>query len=121
MMRLLKEAPWVNRSLPEMGYRGNELRRIKFFLVESEEKDPAKVPETLRRYHYPGWQWRSMRHYRSINSNPDIKQLVKECSKLAFILGESEKKKVVINHIIETEYKDESDNIGWHDDKQSDI
>ena len=121
MVRLLRTAPWVDRNLPEMYFRGNVLRRTKFFLVESKERDPTKIPENLRRYRYPGWQWKSMLHYRSINSNADVKELVRKCSKLNYILGDDEKKKVVLNHVIGTEYKDGHDDIGWHEDRPVDI
>eukprot|EP01111_Echinosteliopsis_oligospora_P013093 TRINITY_DN4604_c0_g2_i1.p1 TRINITY_DN4604_c0_g2~~TRINITY_DN4604_c0_g2_i1.p1 ORF type:complete len:268 (-),score=49.90 TRINITY_DN4604_c0_g2_i1:7-810(-) len=108
MQDLQSNAQWVDRSAPEMKYRGKELKRTKFFLVESVEAMP--------RYRYPGATWRSLLNYHTISSMANVSYFVEKLQEMKI-----DSKEVKINHVIGTLYKDGADNIGFHADKMMDI
>jgi len=97
----LAKIPLADRTAPHMRYRGHELHRSKFFLVDSLELVPI--------YSYPGFQYRSViEEYKPIASYPmiaAIQQLLPHKT----------------NHVIGTLYRDGSDNIGFHTDKTKTI
>eukprot|EP01126_Amoeba_proteus_P055009 TRINITY_DN679_c0_g1_i3.p1 TRINITY_DN679_c0_g1~~TRINITY_DN679_c0_g1_i3.p1 ORF type:complete len:213 (+),score=43.64 TRINITY_DN679_c0_g1_i3:50-640(+) len=127
---LMEIGPFVPRDSEVMLYRGNQLARTKFFLVEDSTKSASKdqPPKMIRKYVYPGWQWESLMFYRSIDCVKPISDLVKvfhEQITYSFsdhpIEGEDERKRSVVNHVIGTKYISGEDNIGWHNDKTKDI
>eukprot|EP01111_Echinosteliopsis_oligospora_P013092 TRINITY_DN4604_c0_g1_i1.p1 TRINITY_DN4604_c0_g1~~TRINITY_DN4604_c0_g1_i1.p1 ORF type:complete len:272 (-),score=58.40 TRINITY_DN4604_c0_g1_i1:51-866(-) len=108
MQDLQSNGQWVDRSAPEMKYRGKELKRTKLFLVESVEEMP--------RYRYPGATWRSLLNYHTISSMPNVSFFVEQMEEIKI-----DSQEVKINHVIGTLYKDGADNIGFHADKMKDI
>jgi len=50
-------APWVSRENKSMLYRGNELKRRKFFLNRGPPVNDAGQPAVLFKYGYPGMTW----------------------------------------------------------------
>ena len=111
-----ERAPWTNPASANWKYRGNELARQKFVLVEAEGADPTTVPERVPVYSYPGWQYGSVLDYRPFQSVPDVHDIVK---KLELIRIDGVQ--VRINHVIGTKYRDANDNIGYHHDKVRDF
>jgi alkylated DNA repair dioxygenase AlkB len=103
---LLQLAPWVDRADPCMLYRGNQLKRGKFFLMAGE-------PGTLYKYSYPGFQWASMLHYRHWDTVPTLKAALQGLT----IRGEPAR----FNHIIGTLYTEDTDEICAHSDRMADI
>jgi hypothetical protein len=103
---MMNSAPWVARSNPCMLYRGNELKRGKFFLM-------AGAKDVLYKYGYPGFQWLSMENYKHVSSLPvlqaALEQLIIDDEPLKF------------NHIIGTMYEHDTDEIGPHSDRVDDI
>jgi len=96
---------FADREESHMRYRGNTLKRSKFFLVD----DLVNVPVYL----YPGFQYQSIiKEYRLIDD--DYLMTV-------FSSTIEEQFKVDINHIIGTKYYDGDDSIGWHFDKPGTI
>eukprot|EP00300_Choanocystis_sp_HF-7_P003246 c12470_g1_i3.p1 GENE.c12470_g1_i3~~c12470_g1_i3.p1 ORF type:complete len:239 (+),score=30.96 c12470_g1_i3:10-726(+) len=128
---LSENGEFVNREVPEMAYRGNMLKRQKFFLVEDPKRvsKPHEPPIVLRKYTYPGWQWASMLHYRGIHTLPCVDRMVARFNQsLEYDLcdkddtdPETPKSTPRINHVIGTLYEDGQDTIGWHNDKMKDI
>jgi hypothetical protein len=84
-----------------MLYRGNQLKRGKFFLMCGE-------PGMYYKYGYPGFQWISMLHYRHISCMPVLEAALK-----TLIIDDEP---LVFNHLIGTIYAD-TDEIGAHSDQ----
>jgi len=120
--KALESAPCAPRDSEAMKYRGNQLARTKFFLVEGEGPSD-KPPKIIKKYTYPGWQWASMLFYRSFNAFPEIKDIVDSLTAhCSYSLLEGETFcPVVINHVIGTKYLSGEDYIGFHNDKMKDI
>lgn len=97
----IRTLPFADRGASHMRYRGHELKRSKFFYVDSLKQVPI--------YSYPGFQHRSvLEEYKLIEEQPQLnalRMLIRE------VLGYE------TNHVIGTLYKDEKDTIGYHDDK----
>ena len=97
----LSQVNFADRAAPHMRYRGNMLKRSKFFLVDSLEQVPI--------YLYPGFQYGSIvAEYGLIQEQPLITRF---CDALA------KEFKASINHVIGTKYEDGRDGIGYHNDK----
>ncbi|CAH6418912.1 Alpha-ketoglutarate-dependent repair dioxygenase AlkB, partial [uncultured virus] len=91
----------AERTAPHMKYRGHALKRSKAFFVDSLDLLPIYV--------YPGFQYQTaLEEYRLISSCPIIYSL---WGLMVNVFGHQ------FNHVILTDYADESDNIGWHNDK----
>src|SRR5690242_12146385 len=93
-VEMINNAPWVSRSDPSMLYRGNQLKRGKFFLMAGEE-------DVFYKYGYPGFQWVSMLHYKHLNSMPVLKQALEQ-----LIIDDMP---LQFNHIIGTMYEHDTD------------
>ena len=106
-------APWVDRADTAMLYRGNQLKRQKFFInCDEDEKIPV--------YRYPGAQWQTLKHYQSLKSvknMPLLCELLDRVKKDVTFNGLP----VRFNHVIGTLYSKETDEIGAHSDKVRDI
>lgn len=98
---IASQLSFVDRTNSEMKWRGNALNRSKAFFVKT-------LQPTIPIYRYPGFQYASVQHYQTIESNPLVKQL-HEMIYREFAVD--------TNHVIATLYEDENDSIGWHDDK----
>ena len=99
----------IPRDTISMLYRGNRLKREKFFLVSKDENG-------MRKYYYTGFQWESMENYRYIEDVEvvyDIVDMIQMCT-----LDENP---IIVNHVIGTKYIDPTDCIGKHQDKMRDI
>lgn len=92
---------FADRQSPWMKYRGNPIKRDKAFFVDSLERVPI--------YSFPGFQYRAVvEEYQDFKSAPIVESLRYAVTK---VHGH------VTNHGIATSYKDETDTIGWHNDK----
>jgi 2OG-Fe(II) oxygenase superfamily len=101
----VKEMDFADRKASHMRYRGNALKRSKFFLVNDLENVPV--------YLYPGFQYQSIvEEYGLIKDNV-----------LATRFSNAIEKQfgVDINHIIGTRYSNGEDGIGYHSDKPKTI
>ena len=96
--RIKNGYPWLDRALPELGYRGNELNRTKFFLTKYRHKKHV--------YSYTGFQWASVLQYGCWKDYLLMRKLIKRLRCFG-----------TYNHIIGTLYENGSDNIGFHSDK----
>jgi len=96
--RIKNGYPWLDRALPEMAYRGNELNRTKFFLTRYRRKKHV--------YSYTGFQWASVRQYGCWKDYLLMRKLIKRLRPFG-----------KYNHIIGTLYEHGADNIGFHSDK----
>jgi alkylated DNA repair dioxygenase AlkB len=120
-------APWTNVDDPNFMYRGNELRRKKAFLNSVDGGKIDRIvdmhapPSLLARYSYPGFQHASMEHYRPFQRVPVIHTMALELQKKLVVSNKKKNSKVSFNHVIATCYRDEEDNIGYHNDKVKDI
>lgn len=104
-----------------MLYRGHELKRTKFFLVEDTTLN-SEHPSVIRKYTYPGFQYASMAHYRCFSYLKEIKDMVDACMSNIKVESQNGKKQnLTLNHVIGTQYLDGQDYIGFHSDKIRDI
>jgi hypothetical protein len=94
------------KSMEEMKYRGNELRRTKMFLVKPDlsiaserDRDIAKEQESLVNspvYTYPGFQYASVYTYKDLDNYPLVSSIATHCSTVFNMHA---------NHVIVTSYK----------------
>ncbi len=101
---------FVPRDTRAMKYRGNNLNRSKFFLVDIHKK------KGYPKYYYTGFQYASMLYYSDLKKHELLYNMAHSVSNLE-IGGINSN----INHIIGTLYIDGNDNIGWHNDKMKSI
>ena len=105
-------------SHPSLHYRGNALKRHKIW-VQSNYQDG------LLKYGYTGWQHSISAATRSIESVPQINELMTwfNNGKFSQILAHHGLPPcdLPFNHAIFTRYEDESDYIGLHSDKEKDF
>jgi hypothetical protein len=117
-----------------MRYRSRVLNREKFFLVENPGivfvallyyfmyvgcgweysiliggvTHEDGVPDQLRLYRYPGFQYESMKQYQNFDAVPGMVDLIQNLRKLTFafdgVSSQQQSKAVVINHVIGTRY-----------------
>lgn len=104
-----KQITCIPRDTISMLYRGNRLKREKFFLVSKNENG-------MRKYYYTGFQWQSMENYKYIEDVEVIDDIVDMMQTCTF-----DGKPIIINHVIGTKYIDPTDCIGKHQDKMRDI
>jgi hypothetical protein len=104
---LISSAPWASMDDPSMLYRGNQLKRGKFFLMNGDT-------DKLYKYGYPGFQWKSMLHYRHLDSMPFSMPLLKAALDKLIIDDEP----LQYNHIIGTVYDADTDEVGAHSDRK---
>lgn len=119
---LLKEIydniKFIPRESKEMLYRGNQLSREKFFLIKNTEKEvKSSFISTLYKYTYPGFQYASMQHYRYFETLPLMAQIILFLEN-NILYNDN---KINITQGIGTKYELPSDNIGYHNDKLTDI
>jgi alkylated DNA repair dioxygenase AlkB len=107
---------FVPRDNPAMKYRSNELSRDKCFYVRSEVNDKGE-PTTLFKYKYPGFQYKSMQHYKPFSAIPELSALIDALQAKLQVNGAA----AHFNHAIGTQYRLEKDNIGYHSDDMTDI
>ena len=108
---------WLDPDNDAMHYRGNELRRIKFFVSLTED---GRVP----RYSYDGFQWTAMPLYHARNT-PSIDFVVKLADKISGPNGlrraDAPEEFFSCNQAIGTLYKTRRHKIGTHSDRPRDI
>lgn len=113
-----------SKSMDEMKYRGNELRRTKMFFVKQDttiasEKDRQIATErnclvNAPVYTYPGFQHASVFTYKDLDTHALIAPIADHCSEVFDL---------TVNHVIATSYKraatasERDDLIGPHRDR----
>lgn len=97
----IMQIPVAPRDGLHMKYRGHELKRSKFFLVDDLDQVPI--------YSYPGFQYEAVvKEYKLISDFPIIQEIKNRLC---------EEFKVNLNHVIGTVYYNKDDNIERHNDK----
>ena len=109
---LVANTQWNDRTWDISRYRGHELARTKAYYVQPRAEDGA-----LPRYGFPGFQYAQMATYHPLDTFPALHELVGHITHSCTYNSEP----VHVNHAILTHYVDESDNIGWHNDKVQDL
>lgn len=105
VMKALSMEQFADRSAEYMKYRGQPITRSKLFAVESLDKVPV--------YNYPGFQYLQIKNeYRLISDFPLFQSIQRAIT---------ETFDYKTNHVIGTLYQNESDSIGWHNDKPKTI
>ena len=102
---------WLNPAAPYMGYRGNQLARIKFFT--------SLVPELVPKYSYSGYQHEALPHYHKCDA-PVSRFVTETAARLVgglTVNGEP----LRFTQSIGTLYRDADHNIGAHSDRPADI
>jgi hypothetical protein len=112
---LSDESRYNPRDASFMKYRGNKLRRSKFFNIKRLPGDtsPADgVPDSLYVYRYTGFQWQSVLSYRHFEADKDVQSISKALDRTSF-------DGVPFRHTqsITTAYFSGTDVIGAHRDK----
>jgi alkylated DNA repair dioxygenase AlkB len=113
---IMKSIDFVPRESKEMLYRGHQLARDKFFLIKTQLNNKGE-PKVLHKYMYPGFQYASLMHHKSIDTVPIIAQMMSAIEKDFLFNGNV----IQSNALIGTQYHQVSDNIGYHADKIQDI
>jgi alkylated DNA repair dioxygenase AlkB len=105
------------RGADHMKFRGKPLPRSKCFLDFSADRS------VLRKYTYPGFQWKAMQFYRRGAEVPAVAEFVTDMTAgLRIILQDGkEAPAVCVTQGIVTMYDTGSDAINWHADKKKDI
>lgn len=96
---------WIHGSHPALNYRGNAVKRHKFWCQSG-------FGEGLRKYGYTGWQWKIAYATHDVQFVEPVRQVAEALNR-----GLS----IPHNHWIVTMYEDEADNIGYHSDKVGDF
>jgi alkylated DNA repair dioxygenase AlkB len=105
-----EDVPCVPRSSLELKYRGHQLNRTKFFLVDT--LDPLPV------YNYTGFQYASTRFYKTLDTVPAVRALNDQVNAIKITCDSGATWKTPgSNHVIGTKYLSATDSIGYHMDK----
>ena len=102
---------WLDPALPCMGYRGNQLKRVKFFV--------NLHPELTAKYSYSGYQHEALEHYHERDSLTS--RFVADTSDHLVNGLSIDCKPVSFSQAIGTLYRDPNHNIGGHSDRPADI
>jgi len=113
-----------------MKIRGKSFHSTKFFLIQDEDNDAEGRPARYPKYSYPGFQWESLKQYKTIGTVPDIQKIVQTFAnhisysntpqtnnKNPIEATKIEEKNLIINHVLGTKYCSAEDLIAYHDDK----
>lgn len=113
---------WVDENGSYIAYRGNPLNRVKCFFTENVAADPETgIPTVVKKYVYPGWQYRISLRHRCFRELPTLDKLVQHLSNHFEYCAGATWLKMRINHAIGTQYRDSNDYIGFHQDKTETI
>ena len=108
--KLVGNGNWINPNYPFMGFRGNDLNRMKCFFYDS---SLTAIPK----YYYTGFQYASMFSYQSTTTCPIVQTILNKCSSEI----KWRENRFKFNQVIVTKYRNYKDSIGSHQDKPNDI